>query len=121
MKGLKMLRIAVTGGRDFTNKELIERALPPGPNKDITIVHGGCRGADFLCKEVAEERGLLTEEWPADWKTYGKAAGPIRNTQMLKSGIDVLYVFPGGRGTEHCRRKAIELGIEVKDFRNSNS
>ena len=115
------IRIAVTGGRNFNNTDLVKSAFQFSPDDSITIVHGGCRGADLLCKQIAENLGLKTEEWPADWKSYGKAAGPIRNLQMLKSGIDILYVFPGGRGTQNCYNQALKLGIPIKDFRKGNN
>ena len=43
----------------------------------VVIVSGGARGADVLAK-----RGYCYKELPADWDTYGRCAGYIRNRAM---------------------------------------
>lgn len=113
MTGGKGRRIAVTGGRDFNDAELVRRTLSAIRfSKDDVLVHGACRGADTLAAEVASRIGTQ-EPHPADWKKYGRAAGPIRNREMLSSGVDMLIAFPGGAGTRNCVMIAEELGIPV--------
>jgi len=42
----------------------------------------------------------MQRPYPADWETYGRAAGPIRNQKMLDSEqINLCVAFPGGAGT----------------------
>lgn len=77
------------------------------------IVHGAARGADTIARLVAEDLGLATEAHPADWKKHGKAAGPIRNQEMLDSGIDLVIAFPGGNGTADMVKRARQAGVEV--------
>ena len=48
----------------------------------IHIVSGGARGADSLAKRYAQEHGYQYHEFPADWHTYGKSAGYVRNREM---------------------------------------
>lgn len=50
--------------------------------KNIIIVSGGARGADALAKRYAVDRGYRYMEFPADWDTYGRRAGYIRNRAM---------------------------------------
>ena len=79
------LRVLVCGSRDWTNRARIHtelKRLPAG----TTIVHGCCRGADRIAGEVAKSLGFYVIEFPADWDLHGKAAGPIRNSQMLAEG-----------------------------------
>ena len=46
-------------------------------------------------------------EFPADWAKHGKAAGPIRNAEMLTEFLpDYIVAFPGGKGTADMLRKA---------------
>jgi hypothetical protein len=82
---------------------------------EITIVEGGARGADLMAKHWATLNNVPVEEYKADWDQYGKAAGPIRNKQMLDTGIDVVIAFPRGRatGTKHMMKIARETGVEV--------
>jgi len=80
----------------------------------VTIVLSGCApGADTLGTEWAEAKGIQVAR-PADWNTHGRAAGPIRNQQMLDEGKPELVVsFPGGRGTADMVRRVRAAGIEV--------
>ena len=115
----KPFRILVCGGRDWDNQTLTagvldgfreqyhEKGMP------IVIVEGGARGADTLAREYAVKHNIPFEEFAAEWKKYGRAAGPVRNSKMLKSGIDVVIAFPGGRGTQDTIGKANKMGIRV--------
>lgn len=60
---------------------------------DPIIVNGAARGADTLGRLWAESRGLTVESYPADWEGLGNKAGPIRNQQMLDTGIDHGFAF----------------------------
>lgn len=81
----KVFHCLVVGTRTFDNYELLKSKLDYllknyAPN--IEIVEGGARGADSLAKKYAIERKYPVKEFPADWKQYGKAAGPKRNEEM---------------------------------------
>lgn len=113
-----MRRIAVTGGRNFINFITIRKAFKEiNLNENDILVHGGCSGCDQLCAEIAsKEFNVKTEEHSANWERYGKAAGPIRNKEMLESNIDILLVFQGGKGTINCKKEAEKLGIKIMEF-----
>lgn len=111
-------RIAVTGGRNFCNEPLVNwafRTIRLGVG-DV-LVHGACRGADTICARVAQLYGAETDAHPADWKKHGKAAGPVRNREMLNSNVDMLIAFPGGKGTFNAVMTAYSLGVPVWDLR----
>lgn len=66
----------------------------------------------------------LAERWAcspcdrifADWKTHGRAAGPIRNQRMIDEWKPTLVIaFAGGRGTADMIRRAKAAGIEVRE------
>lgn len=112
-------RVLVCGGRFFKDTALMFATLDDisadvsmGP---ITkIISGACRGADKLAVKWAECTGTPVEEYPADWAKYGKAAGPIRNLQMLKEGKpDLVVAFSGGHGTLHMMSAAKDAGVKV--------
>lgn len=78
------------------------------------VIDGKARGADSLGHEWALSRGLHGRRFPADWKTHGPAAGPIRNQRMLDEGKPTLVIaFPGGRGTADMVHRANKAGVEV--------
>lgn len=118
-------RILVCGGRSFRDTDLLEATLeqelaasPTG----LTIVHGGASGADAIANAWAwgkRAKGLnvRAEPHPADWARYGKAAGPIRNGEMVDSTPDLVLAFQGGDGTADCVRQAQAAGLEVRQVR----
>lgn len=68
-------------------------------DEPLVIIEGGASGADAFAAEWAENNirynqgNVVHEMYPADWATYGKAAGPMRNRQMLESGVDLCLAF----------------------------
>lgn len=108
------MRLCICGGRDYTNRIRVYDTLDYAyRRKPFTLISGGATGADMLGIQWAKERGTHCEVYPAKWKTHGRAAGPIRNLEMIASGIDVLVAFPGGRGTEHMVSSCLKKGIKV--------
>ena len=113
------MRILVCGGRDYDKRHIVYGLLDALKEEhgDITIIHGGAKGADTLAQDWAWESGVPFVRYPADWEKHGKKAGPMRNRQMLIDGKPEYFVaFPGGKGTAHMvslLKKAGIPGIEV--------
>lgn len=118
------MRILITGSRDWEDRDLIATAIAAEVATrqvswgDVTVVHGGARGADQLAGQIASHWGMREERHCADWTTHGKAAGPIRNARMVALGADVCLAFPKGesRGTRGCMRLAEKAGIRVCNY-----
>jgi hypothetical protein len=114
------MRVLVCGARDWSDIGSIRRtlaALPP----DTVVIHGAARGADSLAGEAARELGLRVRAFPADWARYGKAAGPVRNRQMLVEGKpDRVLAFhadlAGSKGTADMVRQARAAGVAVRIY-----
>ena len=111
------MRIICTGGRDYNDPHTVYYALKDLP-EDTEIVHGGAEGADELVDQVAKGFGYTVHRVEADWRTYGKLAGPMRNRKMIEmfAPIDIVYAFPGGNGTEDMVLAAFQNNIPVKRF-----
>ena len=114
------MRILVTGGRSWDDRKIIMDALleaTRGMNwDDVTVVHGGARGADTIAAELATGFGMKTEAHLANWSEYHRAAGPIRNKKMVDLGADVCLAFlmPNSKGTANCVEQAKKAGIKIK-------
>jgi hypothetical protein len=109
--------VIVTGGRSYRHRDRVFSVLDDLRVQygDLVIVHGGCRGADYLAGLWAESRGQKVLVYPADWDRYGLSAGPRRNSKMIEENVDaaLLVAFPGGSGTADCTKKAEKAGIRI--------
>lgn len=106
--------VLVTGGRNYDERDVVFWALDT--QQPTVVIHGCASGADSLAAEWCKLHPNVAElKFPADWNKYGKAAGPIRNKQMLDVGQpDVVLAFPGGAGTANMMRQARERGVAVQ-------
>jgi hypothetical protein len=127
------MRVLVCGGRDFTDKALLyntlyalceEFGLKSEPDEygnwlpnNLTIIHGAAPGADSLADDWAIVNWCPFQRYPADWNAYGKAAGPIRNRQMLAEGhpdIVIAFPTPKSRGTWDMVNISTKAGVPVR-------
>lgn len=110
-------RVLITGSRTWDRVDLIrdelERVLPD--HEPAIVVHGNCpKGADAYADYLAQlVDGLRPERHPADWSTFGKRAGFVRNQAMVDLGADVCLAFirDGSKGATHCAAAAEKAGI----------
>lgn len=118
-----MKYLLIAGSRDFTDAETFRNVLRPvlremrRSGEVPTIVEGGAKGADALARAHAEANGIDVIEIRADWKKYGRAAGPKRNDAMVEfiqgRGI-ALYFWDGkSKGTKQCIESAKKAGVPV--------
>jgi hypothetical protein len=109
------VKVLVTGSRDWTDYEPIFDRLS-ACDAGTVVIEGGAPGADRLASHAAWNLRLDHQRFPADWKKYGKAAGPIRNLAMLDESPDLVIAFQrnGSRGTQHTVDEARKRGIPVE-------
>lgn len=119
------MKVLICGGRDMDRTDawnwlernaMDELSFASGLNTFTIekVIHGGCRGADEGAGEWAKSENIPVVVCKADWKKHGKAAGPIRNQQMLDiHKPDYVIALPGGKGTENMIRLAEGAGVPV--------
>ena len=121
-KSVTAARLLITGSRYFNDAGLMSAAISDAVSTlrgfgfdRVVLVHGGARGADMLAAHIGKSMGLEIEAHPARWDVYGKAAGPVRNKEMVELGADLVLAFPVGesRGTRGCMRLARERGCAI--------
>lgn len=123
------MRVLVTGSRDWPYRTVVAAELDkvlkahPGIHLggQLIVVHGGARGADQAAEQWANEMSKLGfrvrgEKHPAEWDKHGKAAGPLRNQQMVDAGADLCLAFRymGSKGTNDCVNRAGVAGIPIR-------
>lgn len=103
------MRVLVCGSRDWSDWRRIDAVLRELVlADDVTLVHGGARGADALAHQVGVVRGWNIERFPARWNVDGRAAGFVRNVEMLRTDPHLVVGFKErlssglvSGGTEH--------------------
>lgn len=123
------MRILVTGtrqklteGEEWRVLSTVLARIVTTSDAEYVFVHGACStGVDAWVEEVYGEDpfpslapAVRTEPHPADW-SLGRKAGPLRNQEMVDSGIDLVLAFPKGEspGTRGTIRMAEKAGLKV--------
>ena len=130
----RSLVIAAGGGRDLAwpQQRVAAELLARSSGRLVhLLLHGGARGADAAIGRAAQQLGWSALVMPAQWQLHGRAAGPIRNRELLEQAIaraeahsspgyqaSVLVVaFPGGAGTaslvQQARRMASRSPVPI--------
>lgn len=123
--------ILITGAREYPDLELVENQIwgEFDPEEDCYLIEGEARGVDKHSADIAKKLGINVVAMPAQWKLYGRAAGPIRNREMVKlarhkaeNGNEVICLaFPlkprrEGSGTWECIDRVKAAGLPIKVF-----
>ncbi len=112
------MRVIIAGGREVTGDradELVREAISQGEwaSEISEIIHGAASGIDSAAHRVCEGVWPVTPV-PADWKTHGKAAGPIRNRKMAGMADALIAIWDSkSRGTKNMIEEARKAGLKV--------
>jgi hypothetical protein len=114
MKGVSLnntMNVAIVGGRDFDDYEQFKSCVNGEKIKFKSVISGGARGVDTMAERYAKEIGVPVKICLPDWTKHGKAAGPIRNRQIIE-GADCVIAFWDEKspGT----RSSIKIAEELK-------
>jgi hypothetical protein len=113
------MRLLVSGDRYWKWEErliILEEIKKMNPS---VIIHGGAKGVDTIAGKVGIYLGIEVIVFPAEWHIYGKAAGAIRNLQMIEEGKpDFILAFHkninDSKGTKHMINQAVNHKIPYK-------
>ena len=128
---MSLTRVLVCGGRDASIEQsiadqCIADILEDYEGTDVEFVSGTARGGDALGENFADAYGYNVIQFKPDWKTYGRAAGPIRNQAMVdyieESDNPVVIAFWDGqsKGTRSTIKYAQSKHIPVRIVRYKN-
>lgn len=116
------MKICIAGSRSLSDYQLVKTTIETWASEqsykdsEVVIVSGGARGADKLGEQFAREYDFPVELYPADWNTYGKRAGYLRNKEMAEVS-DIAFIFWDGNspGTKHmidlCHNHNVEVHL----------
>lgn len=116
--------LIVCGGRDYVGRTMLWLTLDAAVRygRFTRIICGynpkdrRYQGADQLAYEFCLETDTPVQCFPADWKAFGRSAGPRRNQQMADAMPDEGCAFPRangewGSGTLNMMGKLAAKGI----------
>jgi hypothetical protein len=123
------MKILVTGSREWCDEALVRRHLARYP-KETVLVHGDAHGADRIAAKIAKSLGFIVRPYPAAWETLGRAAGGVRNQEMLdkehldREPIDVALAFHDdqglGKGTRDMVARLVKAKIQTTHVSHAN-
>src|SRR5574340_359283 len=112
-------KVLVTGSRTWHDEGRLFATLDALAAQEPIdrIVEGCAQGADQAAERWATARAIPNAHYPAEWRRYGRAAGPIRNRAMLTEQPDLVVAFHPdlvtSRGTADMVRAARRAGVPV--------
>lgn len=116
------MKVAFSGDRNPHSsyaRIILEELCQLNPKEDEILVGDCPTGVDHLVEYFCFTEGFKCTVFRANWKGYGRAAGPIRNREMLDEMPDYLvavhYDLESSKGTKNCVKTARKLGIEVRE------
>ncbi len=113
------MKVLICGSRNVNPTALLDEICKYLP-KGTVVICGGARGVDTCALNSANRLNLIVLEFPADWALHGKAAGPIRNQQMLDQKPDLVIAIHEdeslGKGTLDMVTMARKAGVPVTIF-----
>jgi len=129
-KPTHQVRIIICGDRRWTDYELIKKFVDNSKNQIELLIEGEAPGADSHARNAAMETGIENKivKFPAEWNKYGRAAGLIRNQQMLDfllryDGKKMVFAFHDNlersKGTKHMLKIAKKAGVQVETISHS--
>lgn len=108
------MKVIIAGSRSIDDPGLVAAAVEASGFTITEVVSGAAKGVDTFGEEWAAVRGVPVKRFPADWKRYGRRAGPVRNREMAEYA-DALVALPKGesRGTRNMIDEARKRGLQV--------
>lgn len=133
------MRVLFTCSRTYTDQDtafavldILAKEAAAIPGEEFVVVHGACfpkdeqgrnRPASDYLAELWVRRGdhplpVRAERHPALYAKYGKRATWVRNTEMIRSNVDICVSFemPGSKGAKGTADLAEKEEVTVRRF-----
>jgi hypothetical protein len=109
------MKTIIAGSRNFTDIGTLNIEMPKIGWIPTLVISGNARGVDRLGEGWANMNNIPILRMPADWDTYGKAAGRVRNVEMANEAEALVAFWDGlSPGTRHMIDTAKHLGLKYK-------
>lgn len=108
------MKTIIAGSRNIVEYQSVLDAIKASGFEITEVVSGGARGVDSLGERYAKEKGIPLKVFPADWESYGRKAGIMRNTEMSCYADALIAVWNGDSpGTYNMLNQAKSKGLKI--------
>lgn len=111
------MKVIIAGSRHYPPElatQLVQQAIK---NSGYTITHlinGTAKGIDQAAARWAKQNNIPTINYPPNWKEHGKAAGPIRNQQMVNNADALILIWDGqSKGSKNILQQAQNKRLKI--------
>ena len=106
------MRVIIAGSRELTPN--IDLIVKKSTFKITQLICGMARGVDIAGYNWAKQHNIPILEFPADWTTYGKRAGYLRNKVMAQNADALIAIWDGySKGTQHMINLAKQYDLKI--------
>lgn len=107
------MKTIIAGSRKITGYNLLLEAIQQSWTP-TQVICGGAPGVDYLGSRWAKEHDVPLVMVLADWARIGRAAGILRNKEMVGIAEGLIAVWDGkSPGTQHIIEEAQRRSLRV--------
>ena len=118
------IKLAIVGSRSITDDKFVNRILNCYKfmfGLPIKVISGGAKGIDSIGEAWADKLNIEKEIFIPDWENNGKAAGFIRNEDIIKNCDVCLAIWDGeSHGTKNDSFSGFHHIIYNNDEKNTS-
>lgn len=118
------MKVIIAGSRHLKDPMWVPKAVENSGMEISELVCGMAAGVDTMAYRWAKICGISAKEFWANWNTFGRSAGSIRNGLMADYADALIAIWDGAsKGTgnmiDQARRKGLQVYIERTDGQES--
>jgi hypothetical protein len=108
------MKVIIAGSRNIIDMNELKHAINDSEFEITEVVCGCAKGADELGLIWGVDNDIKVKRMPADWRSFGRSAGPQRNVQMARYADALIALWDGtSRGAAHMIKVAKMHGLRV--------
>lgn len=108
------MKVIIAGSRTIRSTRIVEECIRASGFEIDEVVCGEAQGVDLTGKCFAIRNHIPCKSFHAEWYKFGKAAGPMRNTEMAKYADALILVWDGqSRGSKNMLEIARRFGLKI--------
>lgn len=108
------MKVIIAGSRKIENYQELEKAIYNSGFVIDEVILGGAKGVDSLGLKWCKNNDVPYTIVKAEWASFDRAAGPIRNSKMAEIGDALIAVWDGeSRGTLNMIETASKKNLKI--------